>query len=80
MVSCCHYYCRCGWTTAPENSYAKVFLREVCGVNPVGFAPYSVGYVTGLQFEVDAPEGPLVFRSPGHGDASNNARPACWTP
>ncbi len=62
---------RCGMFDERNGTVEPNFLREVCGVNPLGFAPYSVGYVTGIGFDVDVPNGPVVFRSPEHGDSPN---------
>ncbi len=56
---------RCGMYDESGAEVSPTFLRELCGVEPLGFADYSCGYVTDLQFDVDAPEAPLVFRSPG---------------
>lgn len=60
---------RCGMYDQHNRPVEPVFLREICGVEPLRFAPYSVGYVTDLRFAADVPQRPLVFRSPGHGNA-----------
>ncbi len=60
---------RCGMRDQDGAEVSPTFLREVCGVEPVRFADYSVGYVSGLRFAVDAPDAPLVFRSPGDAGA-----------
>ncbi|MEA3402114.1 MAG: alpha-amylase family protein [Armatimonadota bacterium] len=56
---------RCGMYDENGEQLSPTFLRELCGVEPMGFAPYSCGYLTDLQFDIDAPDAPLVFRSPG---------------
>jgi len=56
---------RCGLYEHDGAEVPPTFLRELCGVDPLRFAEFSVGYVSGLRFEVDAPDAPLVFRSPG---------------
>lgn len=56
---------RCGMLDEDGATVSPTFLREICGVEPLRFAPYSVGYVSNWRFELDAPAAPLVFRSPG---------------
>ncbi len=56
---------RCGMYDEDGAEVPPTFLRRLCGVQPLRFAEYSVGYVNDLRFEVEAPDAPLVFRSPG---------------
>ena len=56
---------RCGMYDEDGRELSPTFLRELCGVDPLGFADYSCGYITELTFEVDAPDAPLLFRGPG---------------
>ncbi len=56
---------RCGMYDEDGTDVSPTFIREICGVDPVGFADFSCGYITDLQFDVDAPDAPLLFRGPG---------------
>ena len=56
---------RCGMHDEEGAEVSPDFLREVCGVEPLRFAEYSCGYVTGLEFEAAVPDAPILFRSPG---------------
>lgn len=56
---------RCGMCDEDGAEISPTFIRELCGVNPLRFAEYSCGYVTGLQLDVQAPDAPLLFRGPG---------------
>jgi len=66
---------RCGTRNEDGEEVSPTFLREVCGVEPRGFAPYSCGYLTDLEFDADVPRAPLLFRSPGEA-GSRTAIPA----
>jgi len=56
---------RCGMYSEDGEEVSPTFIRELCGVDPLRFADYSCGYVTDLQFDVEAPEAPILFRGPG---------------
>lgn len=56
---------RCGMLDEHGATVSPMFLREICGVEPLRYSAYSVGYVSNWRFELDAPAAPLVFRSPG---------------
>lgn len=60
---------RCGMYDEAGNEIPPTapaqFIRDLCGVEPLRFAEFSCGYITDLQFEVDAPDAPLLFRGPG---------------
>ncbi len=56
---------RCGMYDENGEEVSPTFLRELSGVKPVRFADYSCGYVVDPLFEINAPDGPLLFRGPG---------------
>ncbi|MGI5819597.1 MAG: family 10 glycosylhydrolase [Armatimonadota bacterium] len=56
---------RCGMFDEDGREVSPTFMTELCGVDPLRFAEYSCGYLTDLQFDVDAPHAPLLFRGPG---------------
>ena len=56
---------RCGMYSEGGEELSPTFIRDLCGVDPLRFAEYSCGYVTDLQFDVEAPDAPLLFRGPG---------------
>lgn len=56
---------RCGMFDENGEEVFPTLLQDLCGVSPLRFADFSCGYVTELPFRLDAPTGPVLFRSPG---------------